>query len=51
MESHLHSSEFMTEARTHVATIAQKTLATAAINYKVDQCSKFSECKTLHLTD
>ena len=38
------------EAITRVATMAQKPLATAAANRKVDLCSRFSEHQTRHHT-
>jgi len=44
MEACLRSSELGIEAHTHVVTTARKLLAIAAINCKVDWCSRFSEC-------
>ena len=40
------SLEFVIEAGTQVATMAQKMLATAAINCKVDRCGRFSVLDT-----
>ena len=39
----------MIKASTHIATMAQKPLATAAVNCKVDRYSRFSEHQTWHL--
>ena len=50
MEAHPRSLELVMEASICVATMAQKLLATAAINRKADQCSRFSECQTRYLT-
>ena len=38
------------EGSTCVATMAQKPLATEAVNLKLDRCNRFSECQTLHPT-
>ena len=35
----------------YIATMAHKPLATAAVNRKEDQCSRFSERQTWHLMD
>ena len=42
MKSYQRSLELVLEASTQVATMAQKLLAIAAINLKVDRCSRFS---------
>ena len=46
IESYPRRSELVIEASTCVATMAQKPLPTAAVNCKVDKCSRFSECQT-----
>ena len=43
MESLPRRSELVIEASTHVATMAQKPLAKAVINRKVNWCRRFSD--------